>query len=193
MKKYLLRLPLIIYPYIYLLYLIAVLIITGVFNEELSDALVPALTVAVFVVFHLAVLVDTVGGAICINRAGYTAADAAKVNLTVKVSQIPAYLFHFLLGALGCMLSVWGFGMILYAIAVDLIAIVLSGTHALGCVVKMRREHALGTLWTVLAAAGSYIYVVDIIVAGFLLYRGIRFEESRKAYAGTAVQEEGKT
>lgn len=180
MKKYVLRFPLIIYPYIYLIYLIAALIIMRVFNSELSDVLVPVLTVAVFVVFHLLVLIDTVAGAVCINRASYTAVDAARVNLTVKVSQIPAYLFHFILGALGCMLSVWGIGFILYAIVVDLIAIALTGTHAVGCVVKMRREHVLTTFWTVLAAIGSYIYVADLIVAGVLLYRGIQSEKSKK-------------
>lgn len=184
MKKYLHRLPLMIYPYIYLLYLIAAFVITGVTNlydkEQLLDVLMQILTGAVFVVFHLLVLVDTVAGAVCINRACYTAADAAKVNLTVKVIHIPAYLFHFVLGVLGCALSVWGVGFILYAIVVDLIAIALTGTHAVGCVVKMRRGHALNTFETVLAAVASYIYVVDLIVAGVLLYRGIQSEKSKK-------------
>ena len=171
MKKYLMRLLLLIYPYIYVLFLIIDGFVLGRFGEELADAMLTAL-----MIYHVLVLVTAVGGAVEINRKKYSASDAAKVNMVIKFGQIPAYILHFVIGVIGFLLGIWGILILLYAVIVDLVAIALSGTHALGCVIKMRRENFLSTLWTVLAVIGSYIYVVDVIVAGALIYHCDRME-----------------
>lgn len=166
MKKYVKILPLILYPYAYLLFLFFVYS-TGKLVKEGTTAEVEifsALGMIAVVLYNLWVLILSLGSAIG-GLKRYTPAEAAKMNLAVKLLQIPAYLFHFLMGAMGLLMSVWGIGFIGLAVAVDLITIFLSGLFAVGSVRRMKKEGILSSGTTFWTGFGSFIYCVDIIIA----------------------------
>ena len=116
------------------------------------------------VLYNLWVLILSLGSAIG-GLKRYTPAEAAKMNLAVKLWQIPAYLFHFLLGAMGLVMSVWGIGFIGLAVTVDLVTIFLSGLFAIGSVRRMKKEGVLSSGTAFWAGFGSFLYCVDVIVA----------------------------
>lgn len=116
-------------------------------------------------VYHILVLADAIYGAVSVAGKGYTANEAARMNLTIKGWQVPAYIFHFILGCVGMMLSVWGIGFILFAILIDVLTIALTGICAIGCMVKMKKSGTLSTPKAILAAIGSFLFCVDVIIA----------------------------
>ena len=155
-------LPLIIYPYAYLPWFF----VTGGIGSMASDSdFVVGIALVLAGLYQIVVLVNAVWGTVSVARKPYTAKEAAKLNLVVKAWQIPAYVFHFLLGLVGCLMSVWGMGFILFAIIVDLLTIALTGIFAIGCMVKLKKQNVLTTPLAILAGIGSFIYCVDIIVA----------------------------
>jgi hypothetical protein len=85
--------------------------------------------------------------------------------MIIKLVHIPAYIIHFILGALGTLASVWGIGFVLWAIIIDLITIALSGTHMLSCVISIIKHKTANTAISVVAAILSYIYCIDVVVA----------------------------
>ncbi len=100
----------------------------------------------------------------------YTAYEAAKINLTVKAWQIPAYIFHFIMGAVGMVMSVWGIGFIMVAVIVDAVTIVLTGVNAIGCAVKLKKDGIIPMRTAIIYGIGSFIFCIDVFVA--LLYVG---------------------
>lgn len=91
---------------------------------------------------------------------------AAGMNLAVKGLQVPAYILNFLLGTvLGALLSVWGLVPIVFFVVVDVITITLSGIYSIGCIRRLEKEGILSLGKAILAGIGSFIFVVDVIVA----------------------------
>lgn len=90
---------------------------------------------------------------------------AAKINMIVKLVQIPAYIGHFIMGCIGTVMSIWGIGFIFVAIIVDALTIIHTGILAVGCMINMKRTNVLTTKMAVLAAIGSFVYCVDVVIA----------------------------
>lgn len=104
---------------------------------------------------------------------------AAGMNLAVKCLQIPAYLLNFLLGAfLGALLSVWGLVPVVFFFIVDVIAITLSGIYAIGCIRRLEKEGVLSSGKAILAGIGSFLFVVDVIVA--IVLAGVSYAKMPK-------------
>lgn len=159
MKKYLKILPLVLYPYAYLIFLY----IIQLPDEPMSDTVV-CLLIIVAVVYNIGILTlsfwSAIGG---LKR--YTHAEAAKMNLAVKCLQIPAYIFHFIIGVVGFVMSVWGIWATALAIIVDLVTIIFSGLFAVGVVRRLKKEEILSSKTAFLAGFGSFIYCIDLITA----------------------------
>ncbi len=166
MKKYLKTLPLILYPYAYLIFLICVYSIqTFVKEGQTIDAdIIIKLGIVAIVLYNLWVLILSLWSAIG-GMKRYTPTEAAKMNLAVKGWQIPAYIFHFLLGAFGALANVWGIGFVVFSIIIDLVTIFLSGLFAVGCVRRLKKEGVLSSETAFLAGFGSFIYCVDVVAA----------------------------
>lgn len=174
MKKYLKILPLILYPYTYVFFLI-ILWLLSVSVEGFSDAIRPAF-LGILIVFT--VLNSIWVFAVTIRRVSegfrqYTPAETAKMNLAVKGWHIPAYVIHFLVGIVGAgstimSVNAFGVGLITFAVVIDLVTILLSGIHASGCAWRLKKEGILSAEKALLAGFGSFIYCVDILVACYL-------------------------
>lgn len=164
MKKYLKILPLILYPYAYLIWLVIYFFAFGMLEEKYYETILDVLFV-VFIVFNLYVGVITIYNAVITSRNRYTAYEVAKMNLAVKAWQIPAYIFHFIMGVLGLLMGIWGIAFLLIAITVDVITIALTGINAIGCAIKMKKDGVVNTAVAVLMAIGSFVFCLDVIVA----------------------------
>ena len=83
----------------------------------------------------------------------------------IKLAHIPAYVFHFSLGILGLVASVWGIGLILWAILIDFLTIILSGTVGLSASLCARREGLLTEGEAIAYAVLSFVYCADVAAA----------------------------
>ena len=159
MKKYLKLLPLILYPYPYVFLLAGAPIMSLI---EAAPVEVQTIVVLVpIILFNLYVIFISIYNSVMTARGSMTAYEAAKMNLTVKAWQIPAYIIHFIMGLGGLLMSIWGLPIILYAIIIDLFTIILTGINSIGCSIKMKKECKT----SILMGIGCFIYCVDIVVA----------------------------
>ena len=162
--KYLKMIPVIIYPYIYVVILAIFLAFMSALPSDYNDlALLGLMVVAVIYNLYsfIVVIVNAVQGA----RGKMTARQAARMNLIIKGVQIPAYIMHFILGFIGLAMSVWGIGIVFWALLIDLLTILLTGISSIGCTIRMRKEGILSTAAAILMGIGCFIYCVDVVVA----------------------------
>lgn len=159
MKKYLKLLPLILYPYPYVLMMLE----TPVFLllEDAPVEVQAVLFLGPILLFNLYVIFISIYNVVTTARGDMTAYEAAKMNLVVKGWQVPAYILHFVMGVGGLLMSVWGIPFILYAILIDLFTIILTGINSIGCSIKMKKECNTSLLMGI----GCFIYCVDLAVA----------------------------
>ena len=99
--KYLKMIPVIIYPYIYVLILAVFFLFVGVLPEDTTDISLLVLLI-IAVIYNLYSFVIVIVNAVQTARGKLTAGQAARMNLIIKGIQIPAYIMHFILGSIGC-------------------------------------------------------------------------------------------
>lgn len=162
--KYLKMIPVIIYPYIYVVILAVFLVFLNVLPSDYNDAASLGLLI-VAVIYNLYSFVIVVVNAVQCAKGKMTARQSARMNLIIKSIQIPAYIIHFILGFIGLAMSVWGIGIILWAILIDLLTILLTGISSIGCSIRMRKEGILSTAAAILMGIGCFIYCVDVVIA----------------------------
>lgn len=178
---------LILYPYYYMLVIAVPLILNGGMEGfDGESAFVGEILVFLVNPISLGVLVAD----FVTNAKGHVPPEKlAKLNMIIKLVHIPAYIIHFVLGALGTLASIWGIGFILWAVIIDLITIALSGTHMLTCVISIIKKKAANTAISVVAAILSYIYCIDVVVAiAYYVYiRNLKPAPALKADAAEEV------
>ncbi len=166
MKKYFLMIPLMIFPYAYLLWMLSMYFTSETLkiafgeNDAASNVWLGVAVVYVIYVLFIVFYNCTVSA-----RGKYTAYESAKINLFVKGIQVPAYIFHFILGMMGFVMSVWGIGIIMVVVIVDLVTIILTGISSIGCTIRMKKEKVLNGPLSILLGIGCFLYVVDVAVA----------------------------
>ena len=136
----------------------------NVLPSDYNDAASLGLLI-VAVIYNLYSLVIVVVNAVQCAKGKMTARQSARMNLIIKGIQIPAYIMHFILGFIGLAMSVWGIGIILWAILIDLLTILLTGISSIGCSIRMRKEGILSTAAAILMGIGCFIYCVDVVIA----------------------------
>lgn len=165
MKKYLKMIPLMLYPYAYLIYILFI------YFTIKSSRLMDAMEIIHFdfritiVLFNLYVLFIAIFNAVITSKDESTSYEVAKMNLIIKGFQIPAYIFHFLISLVGLLMSVWGVGFIMIAIVVDLLSIILTGINSIGCTIKLKREGVINSKYAKIMGVGSFLYCVDLVIA----------------------------
>lgn len=166
MRKYLKLLPLMLYPYAYLVGLIIYIVLYsgGKYDSESIQG-IGAFILGLLFIYNIITLLISIYHSVQSARGKYTALQAARMNLIVKTVQIPAYIFHFILAMIGTMLSIWGIGLILFALAMDLLTIFLTGINSIGCSIKMKKDGILSTTAAVFAGIGCFIFCIDIVIA----------------------------
>ena len=155
MKNFLIKygklIPLVLYPYAYWLWIIC---------EQEMPLIIATL------IYNIYVLVISIYYPVSVIRKKIPAHDAAKANLLIKGLQIPAYLFHFLMGIAGVAIGpIFGIPLILMAVVIDWLTIMLSGISSIGCHVQMKREGLISTGKAFWMLIGSFVYCVDIFIA----------------------------
>lgn len=156
--NYIRLLPLMLFPYAYLILLLMF--------YKMPDSFLSSEALPITVIVYLALtLISTVFGAFYAAISKLSPRKAATLNLVVKAVQIPAYIFHFILGMLGTVASIWRIGLIMFAIAIDLVTIALTGIHAVGCTVKNCKSGAISKCAAAFMSIGSFIYCIDLIAA----------------------------
>ena len=159
--KYLKMIPVIIYPYIYVLILAVFFLFVGVLPEDTTDISLLVLLI-IAVIYNLYSFVIVIVNAVQTARGKLTAGQAARMNLIIKGIQIPAYIMHFILGFIGLAMSVWGIGFLLWAVLIDLLTILLTGISSIGCSIRMRKERLVSLPGAIFMGIGCFIYCADV-------------------------------
>ena len=161
MKKYLKMIPVMFYPYAYVIPLI--IRIAADDSNYLEEILLGILICGI--VFNILVIIVAFYNSVVSACGKYSVVEAAKINMITKCVQIPAYIFHFWLGILGLIMSIWGIGIILFVVVVDLITIFITGGSAMGLSVLMLKTKTIDFKFAVLGAIASFMYCIDVVVA----------------------------
>ncbi len=115
--------PIIIYPYLYMLGILFIFIFAVIEGSITNDYEYSALSV--FLIIPLALFITLICLVIAIInsiKAGkncYGIYYPTRMNLIIKIAQIPAYTINFILGLIGFFMSIWGIGIIGLVIVVD--------------------------------------------------------------------------
>ena len=96
----------------------------------------------------------------------------------IKLLQIPAFVYIYLLGLGGMMVFlVGGFVAIVLLFIMDCIAVAQSGALMLACAVRAQKENRISKKEAIAYAICSFIFVVDV-VSCIMLYRKIKEGET---------------
>lgn len=155
-----------LYPYAYLVCLAGYILLCGRFEgcDGMLMSLFRALTVLA-ILFNLYAAFSVVANLVATIRGRRTTEELAKANRTIKLVHIPAYVFHFALGSFGFLTSVWGIGLILWAILINFLTILLSGMVGLSASLCSQRERVLTKGEAIAYAAFSFLYCADVVAA----------------------------
>lgn len=153
----LINLPIILYPYAYLIILI---LSTVIKMTEL--AAIPLFIL--FIVIHPMIIASLIADFRIAKNKIVPAKSMATFNMVTKLVHIPAYIFHFILGVLGSLASVWGIGFVMFAIIIDLITIAATGTLSLSTIIGAYKQKVLSLPVAIICGIFSYIYCIDVIV-----------------------------
>lgn len=169
-KLYILfNLLIMLYPYVYMLVLLGGYLFNTAAPEEIKSDYFFSETLGVgtiiFFTIHPLIIGSLIGDFLLARREKIPARQAAKVNMLIKLVQIPAYVFHFILGMIGTVASIWGIGFILFAVIIDIVTIVFSGTQCLAAIRGIYKQKGLLKWQAILFAFLSYIYCVDVAIS----------------------------
>lgn len=167
MIKYIRLIPLMLFPYAYMIWL-------SWLENLIPDNInmhVPEIYIGL--TFVLTVISTVITAA----SKKTTAASAAKQNLIVKAVQIPAYIFHFLLALISPMASVWGIGFFIFAVIINLMTISLTGIFAIGCNIRICRSGVISKGTAVFTSVLSFVFCTDLIVAIVLFVTSKSYEK----------------
>ncbi len=167
--------PIIIYPYLYMLGILFIFIFAVIEGSITNDYEYSALSV--FLIIPLALFITLICLVIAIInsiKAGkncYGIYYPTRMNLIIKLVQIPAYTINFILGLIGLFMSIWGIGVLALVLIVDFLSIVLSGVNNIGTCVNLLKNKIITKGWAVIFSIFSFVYVVDVFIAvGIFLY-----------------------
>lgn len=170
--KRLLLLPSIFFPYV-LLFAIYCLY-TGFLMEELFGNFILNLALWMLLYFAIAIagLVMFIVLSI-IKKWDYK--EISKINMEIKLAQIPAYIAIFILGVL-CFITIFTFGFTIFFFIYDIISIIMTGILGLLSIFiyffkGKEKDTKIGLL-----AIGQFIFCIDI-PASIILYKTFKHKD----------------
>ncbi len=177
MGKYLKLIPLMIYPYLAILTGILLYASLGKESPKWIESIlsIPFIFSIIkflfeniiwcFLFFHLFLFALAILCAVLAVKSKNTPYQIAKMNLLLKATQIPAYIIYFALGVFSVFLSVWGIGILLAIILIDLLTIILTGINSIGCTIRLKKDTVISKRMAIILGICSFLYCVDIVVA----------------------------
>jgi hypothetical protein len=188
MSRYLKMLPVMLYPYAYLIPLIT-LFATPAEGDNMANVYMFVFVYGIII--HIVVLGMAIYNAIVTaNSSKYDAFLDSQLNLITKGVQIPAYIFHFVLALVGLGMSIWGIGVIAFAIIVDFLSILMTGISSIGLHVRLGKDKIVKKKTAFWLGFGSFIYCIDVGIAifDFVYTMKWKYDQSKKnAIPGTSV------
>lgn len=180
-KNYLKMSPVILYPYAYLIWIVLFIGMMAIaervddtFKLDIAVEMCILSMLAIAIVYQILALAIAIQSSRKMVKDNVSVKDAAKMNLITKCAQIPAYIFHFIVGFFSLMLSVWGIGFLLFVCVVDVLTILLSGIFSIGCMINMKKAGVIPKESMIIGIIGSFIYCVDVGIAIWMFIKAQR-------------------
>lgn len=174
MKKYIKMLPVILYPYMYVIFLIG-LFLTSKISEDIAEKGIDNLNV-IALIYNVYCFVIVIINAVCMVKGSMTTTEVARMNLIIKCVQIPAYITHFILGLVGFFLGIWGIGLLLWAIFIDVATICFTGINSIGCSIRMYKDKVFSRCKSIFMGIGCFLFCIDIAIAIIYYIKAISVE-----------------
>lgn len=161
MKKLLPFTFIILFPYL------IIFLIYSLFNHTIMEILFQNniyVALLYLFIFWFIALVSAI--AICANNLAYkgNALELTRINMIIKLSQIPAYLLIFVAG-LACILTIFTFAISFVLMILDCAAIILSGLVGVSAVKRCHSEGILSTKGMVLHGILQFVFCADLVSA----------------------------
>ncbi len=169
-------LSIVLYPYLFTVIICAIVIVGKTLlpydpaDLPIEPFIITILLVsAIVIIFSVVAFFSAVKLSILTYLSKHQLYSSAKALLIIKLAHIPAYVFNFLIGCIGVLMSVWGIGLIFLAIFLDLICISLSGIASIGLSLKLRKINTSN--FYIFTGISSFIYCIDVIVATYYYFK----------------------
>ncbi len=94
----------------------------------------------------------------------FHATDLARTNMIVKLIQIPAYIFIFIIGIL-CMVMIFTIGISFVLMLLDALSIGLTGLFSIAAFQNLNREGMITKKAQFIYSIASFLFCVDVIIA----------------------------
>ncbi len=111
----------------------------------------------------------------------WSARELARTNMIVKLAQIPAYVFIFVVGVI-CMIMIFTVGITFMFALLDAFSLGMTGLYALAVFYRLRKEYIISTKMQICYALASFVFCADVIAA-ILGYRICANAEQQKNYS----------
>lgn len=165
MKKHLKMLPVMIYPYIYMVCLILVFLLGGVVGSDLVNEYGVLILLGIGVIVNLYSVVIVIAYLVQAIRGKLDSREMTALTMIIKLVQIPAYVIHFAIGLVGMVLSIWGIGFIIWAILIDILTIFLTGLVGTSAGISCCKDKVLSKGGATLYSFLCFIYCIDVIAS----------------------------
>lgn len=170
MKGFLPYIPALLFPY-----LTAAMVLCLFFGGEVVDALFAGNIwrgIVLLILYYFVSLVFTAALSIRKIAGGCEARSCARYSMILKLAQIPAYITLFIIG-LGCLITIFTFGITFALIVSDCMAVFLSGIAAVPSVITSARERKLTAAESVIFGILGFVFCADVVSA-VVVYRKTR-------------------
>ena len=157
MKKLFLAIFIILFPYS------IVLLITSLFHTTLMKYLFHNNIYTLWIIALISAIFICIKNIINNNNA----LETAKINMIIKILQIPAYIFIFIIG-LACLFTIFTFGISFLLITLDCASIFLTGIIGVSAVKCNYTEKILSSKELFLYSILQFVFCADIVSAVIL-------------------------
>ncbi len=162
MKGFLPYIPALLFPY-----LTAALALCLFFGGEVIDAVFAGNIwrgVALLILYYFVSLIFTAALSVRKITSGCEARSCARYSMILKLAQIPAYITLFIIG-LGCLITIFTFGITFTLIVFDCMAVFLDGVAAVPSVIRGARERKLTVAESVIFGILGFFFCADVVSA----------------------------
>lgn len=166
LKMLLKMLPILLYPYLYMIIVSVSPVIADAVPESVSSYLNiynPITAFVMTVIVHVLVILSHITFIANAVKGNYSSKDLALLTAICKLVHIPAFILHFLLGALGLFASIWGIGFIAWAIVIDILTILQTGIMSITTAVRCAKEKVFSTTYSAIFSVLGFIYCIDVV------------------------------
>lgn len=172
MVKYLQLFFIALFPYLIVFVLICMFTGYSMDNVFHDNVLIPF---SIFIGLYVVALISSVITFIKSLTKKRELLEVLRINMIIKLIHVPAYLCIFIVG-LGCMITIFTFGITIVLMILDGMTIVLSGLIGLGGVIRSLRENKISITKAVIHSIFQFVFCADII-SSIVIYSTVKAAE----------------